>query len=346
MFCFDIETMTYIRLGLYAAGIYICYVSWGVLQERISSTQYGAELHYFRSFVVLNILQSIVCCLWACGYYVYHRIFVKSKHLRISLFHRDPALWWRCLQIALINAIASPFGYHSLKYISYPIMILAKSCKLVPVMVIGIVFFRQKYETYKYMSVTLITMGVSLFMLYSGQSPKSLSSVANNVSFGDYMIGFLFVAMNLLLDGLTNASQDDLFMHYRVSGPEMMFYMNFLGVFWMLFYLILWPWQTEWRDAVNLFLSDLTCVRDIILFTLFGALGQTFVYATLQYFGALTLVTITVTRKLVTILLSVALFRHEINLYQWFAIALVFVGISTEAYAKEPRSELKNKKIT
>jgi hypothetical protein len=44
-----------------------------------------------------------------------------------------------------------------------------------------------------------------------------------------------------------------------------------------------------------------------------GGLGQLFIFETIQHFGSLTLVMVTVTRKLFTMLLSVIVFEHVLN---------------------------------
>ena len=329
--------MAYARLSTYALGIYVCFISWGILQERLSGT-YAMGTRQFESFVLLNLIQSVACCFWASSCYIYESRHSKYQSVYGSLFHKDLQLWWRYCQIAFLNALASPFGYHALKYINYPTMILAKSCKLVPLMLIGVFLFRRRYNCHKYMSVALFTIGVSLFTLASTvHSSKHQSSSIEHPSPRAFMTGLLLVSINLFLDGLINASQDHLFSHYQVSGYEMMFSMNFLGIFWMLLYVCLWPGQTEWSNAISLFMADPTCLRDVALFILCGTLGQRFIYATLKHFGAITLVTITVTRKLMTILLSVALFRHEINFMQWLGMVCVFFGITLEAYVKEFR---------
>jgi solute carrier family 35 (UDP-galactose transporter), member B1 len=338
--------MAYARLSTYALGIYVCFISWGILQERLSGT-YAMGTRRFESFVLLNLIQSVACCFLAYSGYVYESIYSKYRLFYGSLFRKDLKLWWRYSQIALLNVLASPFGYHALKYINYPTMILAKSCKLVPLMLVGVFVFRRRYDCHKYMSVTLFTVGVSLFTLASTVPSKHQSSFSTeHPSPSASMTGLLLVGINLFLDGLINASQDYLFSHYQVSGYEMMFSMNFLGSFWMLLYVCLWPGQTEWSSAISLFMADPMCLRDVVLFILCGTLGQRFIYATLKHFGAITLVTITVTRKLITILLSVALFRHDINIMQWLGMALVFLGITLEAYIKEFRYKPANKMIS
>lgn len=75
-------------------------------------------------------------------------------------------------------------------------------------------------------------------------------------------------------------------------------------------------------------------LSDILLFSLSGAVGQCFIFYTLGNFGSLSLVTVTVTRKLFTMLLSVVWFKHTLAFGQWAGIALVFGGIGLEAYIK------------
>jgi len=69
-------------------------------------------------------------------------------------------------------------------------------------------------------------------------------------------------------------------------------------------------------------------------FAFTGALGQLFIFETLQHFGSLTLVTITLTRKLFTMLLSVVVYNHKLTTGQWFGAGVVFAGISVEAFVK------------
>jgi len=48
----------------------------------------------------------------------------------------------------------------------------------------------------------------------------------------------------------------------------------------------------------------------------------------------LTLVTITLTRKLFTMLLSVVVYNHRLTKGQWLGAGVVFAGISVEAWVK------------
>lgn len=69
---------------------------------------------------------------------------------------------------------------------------------------------------------------------------------------------------------------------------------------------------------------------------------------TLEEFGSLILVTVTVTRKMVTMMLSVVWFGHTLSGMQWVGVGLVFAGIGTEAQLSrmEKQRKLQEKKST
>jgi UDP-galactose transporter B1 len=52
---------------------------------------------------------------------------------------------------------------------------------------------------------------------------------------------------------------------------------------------------------------------------------------TLSTFGSLLLVTVTVTRKMLTMILSVVWFGHRLSPMQWVGVGLVFGGVFVEA---------------
>ncbi|KAG1242377.1 hypothetical protein G6F68_016218 [Rhizopus microsporus] len=141
--------------------------------------------------------------------------------------------------------------------------------------------------------------------------------------------GLFLLCTNLSIDGLTNATQDQIFTKYKqvVSGQHMMFYMNVMGSLFSASYLILHPFNDELQQALLFFHQHPAVIRDVLLFGLCGALGQCFIFYTLQHYGSLRLVTVTVTRKLFTMLLSLFWFNHTLTLGQWIGVVLVFTGM-------------------
>lgn len=56
-----------------------------------------------------------------------------------------------------------------------------------------------------------------------------------------------------------------------------------------------------------------------------------FLVYTLSTFSSVLLVTVTVTRKMFTMILSVVAFGHRLTQMQWLGVGLVFGGIGVEA---------------
>ena len=99
-------------------------------------------------------------------------------------------------------------------------------------------------------------------------------------------------------------------------------------------YLLLLPLVTDDRqlyDALGFISRHPKVGRDILSFAVCGAVGQVFIFYTLAQFSSLLLVTITVTRKMLTMLLSVVWFRHRLSAGQWIGVAFVFGGVGAEA---------------
>jgi len=258
----------------------------------------------------------------------------KTIHMSFDLF-------LQYLRLALCFCFASPFGYASLKYIDYVAMNLGKSCKLLPLVIISIFFRGKKIDTAKLVSLLLITAGVTGFMLFDGKKAKKSHGIPNPTddsgsAWFNSMYGLFLLLINLALDGAMNTFQDEIFSQYKITSFQMMFHMNWISVVLMMFYLLS-PLTTElWRTLDGLVLYP-RLFADVCLFGFCGALGQAFVFYTIEKFGAISLVTVTVTRKLFTILLSVAYFGHALTIMQWVSVAVVFAALLLETFHKHKK---------
>ncbi|KAJ1731682.1 UDP-galactose transporter [Coemansia biformis] len=306
-------------------GIYACFLSWSTLQERVTTATYGEDHQRFRFMIVLNALQAVAAALVG---YLYIRV-VQRKPMPEMTTRR----WTRFFQVAFLNSIASPFGYMALRYINYPTMTLAKTCKMVPVLLMNKVLYRRHYPGHKYLVVAMVTAGVSAFMLFNSSSGSSgggkIKAVENS------LLGLLLVLVNLTIDGAVNSTQDQVFAEDKeISGQHMMCIMNLCSTILMGAWLLN-PYNPELASAVRFLRTHPRAMVDIGLFAMCGALGQCFVFYTLATFGSLTLTTVTVTRKFLTILVSVFLNGHRLNAHQWSATGFVFAGISLDVYKKQ-----------
>ncbi|VFV47339.1 solute carrier family 35 member [Lynx pardinus] len=163
--------------------------------------------------------------------------------------------------------------------------------------------------------------------LYAACSVSYLGAMVSSNSALQF-VNYPTQLLSLTLDGLTGVSQDHMRAHYQTGSNHMMLNINL--------------WSTLLLGAGILFTGELweflsfaerypTIIYNILLFGLTSALGQSFIFMTVVYFGPLTCSIITTTRKFFTILASVILFANPISPLQWVGTVLVFLGLGLDA---------------
>lgn len=214
------------------------------------------------------------------------------------------ALLWQYFQCAVIITTAAPFGFAALAYISYPAMVLAKSCKLVPVMLMNVVLYRRKFAPYKYLVVALVTIGITSFMFFGKEKKGHKNSGGpTNAAVGAWaqLIGMGYLLANLLLDGVVNSTQDQIFQTFKPTGQQMMLHINLfstlistvLSVLPLPHIPVIHPTdagELELLYAIQFLKTHPDALKALAQFAITGALGQLFIFETLQHFGSLTLV--------------------------------------------------------
>lgn len=347
-----------LQLLVCVGGIYASFLTWGLLQERITTTAFEPEpsglepapaQEFFRFPIFLNTIQSLFA-------FVSGSLYLTATAPSSSMLPARAA-FLPLLMIAVTQTLASPFGYASLAHVDYLTFVLAKSCKLLPVMFLHVTFYRKRYPLSKYLIVAAVTTGVAIFTLYHPPKPgKSPRGPAKSSYYG-----LSLLAINLLFDGLTNTTQDHIFSsparYGRVTSSQMMAITNFYATAMMAVYLLVTPHiptellpafaQTsnihELSSALAFLQRHPSVLYDVLGFALCGAIGQLFIFATLERFSSLLLVTVTVTRKMLTMVLSVVWYGKSLTGGQWAGVGLVFGGIGTEAYISAQEKKAKQK---
>ncbi|KAL1297003.1 hypothetical protein AAFC00_004598 [Neodothiora populina] len=348
---------TVATLMICVGGIYASFLTWGILQERITTTVYGTATspERFHSPVVVNTVQSIFAA--ALGY-IY--LLLSRKTPSDLPIYPTRQILLPMLMVSFTSSLASPFGYASLKYVDYITFTLAKSCKLLPVMLLHVTLFGRRYPWYKYLVVLLVTAGVAIFTLHQpSKKPSSKSSASSKDN--NSLIGLALLSVNLLFDGLTNSTQDHIYKAFRpYTGQQMMCGLNILSTLMTTTYLMFEPFLSvteagaffgmkpgdgELSRALDFVSRHPGVGWDILGFAACGALGQVFIFYTLSTFGSLLLVTVTVTRKMLTMILSVVWFGHRLSPMQWLGVGLVFGGVGVEAQLSKQEKRQKGKPV-
>ena len=173
---------------------------------------------------------------------------------------------------------------------------------------------------------------MSIFTLFDGSSHSSKGSQSNS------LFGILLLLINLFIDGLMNSWQDELFQKWRVKAQHVMFFMNILSAALLTLYLVLGSFLGFNGElaAFLVFIKNYpSAIWDMLAFGLLGSLGQLFIFHTVEHFGSLLLVTVTVTRKLMTMGVSLLWFGHAIRWQQSIGVIAVFSALAMETLGKK-----------
>uniref|UniRef100_A0A1A8G7X1 Solute carrier family 35 member B1 n=1 Tax=Nothobranchius korthausae TaxID=1143690 RepID=A0A1A8G7X1_9TELE len=304
-----------IRFIVCFLGVFVCYFYYGILQETITRGDYGGEKFTFaRTLVFIQCITSAIFAKFLI------QCFESSKP--------DHTTNWLNGLCSLFFVGAMVSSNSALLYVNYPTQVLGKSCKPIPVMILGVTILRKKYPLAKYLCVLLIVSGVALFLY----KPNNGSAVTDDHIFG---FGEILLLVSLTLDGLTGVAQDHMRARFQTSANHMMLNINMWSIL-ILGSVVLWTGEV-WK-FLTFAEHHPSIFYNILLFGLTSALGQTFIFMTVVYFGPLTCSIVTTTRKFFTILGSVILFGNVMSGMQWLGTILVFLGLGLDAkFGKAPK---------
>jgi UDP-galactose transporter B1 len=225
------------------------------------------------------------------------------------------------------NCIGPACGFAALRYISYPAQVLAKSSKMIPVMVLGTLLKGKQYPLIEYICCAAITGGVALFAAHTTKSSASRLAAPNAP------LGYALCLANLVLDGYTNVEQDAIHKRYRGgTALHMMCWMNFWSG--AIYLPLLFVFSSTGRAVGSFCAAHPAAALDLLLFCLCGAAGQLFIFYTIKTFGSLVNTLVTTTRKFFSILGSVVWNGNALAPQQWAAVVLVFAGLIASSATK------------
>ena len=209
----------------------------------------------------------------------------------------------------------------SLQYLNYPTQLLFKSCKIIPVMIGGIMLLRKRYTLFEYLSAILLSLG--LIELTFG------NAYSDGLSFN--LLGTGIICCALFADAFIGNFQEGTLTQYNVSSREMALYSHMMGSGQLLLVLIL---VGQLVPAFVFCWNNPIAYVYILLFSGCGYVGANFVLVMIKLFGAFITTTVTSCRKFITLVLSFFFFPKPFTIHYLIATVLVIVGISLHIYAK------------
>lgn len=351
--------------ALLVVSIWGLLVLFGLFQERIATAPYGGDGgadtgERFTGTPLLYLVGTFASALVASVAAALTRqtapppATTTRAHLQFGL-------------VALCACVGSPLAYISLRFIDYPLLVLASSCKLLPIILVGSIAHSANYGALDFATAGAMGVGVALYSTTAAAAaatttaaaalpppatpsasaavlpvpppqqplPSLLGAVSPAVSTG---IGLALVALNLLIDGVMTTGQDALYARYRVPPFIMMARINGWGAALVAAALgaevAVSGWQASIAGGAAAFIGCHPSLGlHLVGLAACSALAQLFVYVALRRHGSFVTTAITISRKFVSVLLSVVLFGHELTRGQWVGVGAVFAGLSLQLLA-------------
>lgn len=178
----------------------------------------------------------------------------------------------------------------------------------------------------EYASVIAIIAGTAIVSM-GGKKKSGPASSA---------LGITFIFLSLAADGLTGGLQKRLKAKTAALGVKPKPY-DFM--FWTNFYMALTAAVIalvfgEFATGFKFLSSNPAMFEKVLKFALCSAVGQSFIFYTISNFDPLVATTVTTTRKVFSVLLSIFLNGHAMSVEGWIGIGLASAGILSELLDK------------
>ena len=349
----DVITLLYCFLGLQ-----VSFLVWGLLQEKIMTTEYKSSplqptsvngheeqeeskrirFHDSQFLVLVNRILAFFTASVALMIQRYHgrkrvndRRYkrMSSRSTSSTIFLIPPLHKFSLCSVS--NILSSWCQYEALKYVNFPTQILSKACKLLPVMIMSQILSKKRYHRLEYLIAITVSLGMCLFLMGSDQEShlnKTSKESSNSYSLID---GLIILGLYLTFDSFTSNWQEKLSHQYQASSLQMM---TFVNLFSILLTLTSLAQQSHLIPSLRLVMSSFELSRDCFLLSVCSACGQLFIFYTISHFGAFTFTFIMTLRQTFAIILSCLIYGHSLTFLAVFGVFVVFGGSFAQIYLK------------
>jgi len=275
----------------------------------VMSVPYGGELFKVSIFLVLcNRIFAVMFAMTMCA--------VNQE----SPVNKAPL--WKYFAISLSNVAASTCQYEALKWVSFPVQMLGKSFKMMPVMVWGILISQKNYSLTDWAVAAAVTGGVTEFLMTGSIS-------APHGAKDDGMYGLALLLGFLLFDGFTSTFQEKLFKEHQTSKYNQMVYINLGSAFTSIVSLLL---TGGFAEAFAFCSAHPAFVVDASFLSGAAVGGQFFIYSMVKEFGALSFAATMNVRQVASIIVSYIVYSKPITLLQIGGLLIVFGALFYKSF--------------
>lgn len=223
--------------------------------------------------------------------------------------------------------------------IAMPLHMIFRAGSLIANMIMGIIILKKRYRLDKYISVGMITFGIAICTIISGQKvSKSVgqSTVAKETTeledFFWWTVGIACLTLALFVSARMGIYQEVLYKKHGKFPNEALYYTHLLPIpGFLVLTTNLWEHLTIAVNSSPIFVPVINLpVPCIIVYLIGNVLTQylciSSVYHLTTECSSLTVTLVITLRKFISLLFSILWFRNPFTIYHWIGTIAVFVG--------------------
>uniref|UniRef100_H2Z5A4 Adenosine 3'-phospho 5'-phosphosulfate transporter 1 n=1 Tax=Ciona savignyi TaxID=51511 RepID=H2Z5A4_CIOSA len=330
-----IQQKGFLKIIICASGLQISYLTWGVIQERIMTQEYGKTDAYagekFSNSQFLVFVNRLLA------------VFVAGMYTLATRQPRHTCPLYKFSYASFSNIMSSWFQYEALKFVTFPTQVLGKACKVIPVMLMGKLVSGNVYEVYEWITAGMLSIGISMFLLFQGSHHSSVQTTEETYSSTVVLLSGLTLMLGYMaFDSFTSNWQGSLFKTHKMSSVQMMFGVNLFSCIFTSCSLLE---QGGFVEASQFMFRHWDFAVHSVVLSLCSAVGQLFIFYTISEFGAVIFTVIMTVRQAIAILLSCIIYGHPVTLMGLVGIFVVFLALFLRIYARSRKAALKQAPI-
>jgi len=223
--------------------------------------------------------------------------------------------------LSLCTAGGIYFTNWSLKFINYPMRVMFKSSKLLPVMVMGLVIAKRKHTKTEYACAGLLVLGIVCFAMADARGSPKFD-----------IRGIFIISVGVLLDAITSNFEERRFFREKdCLHEEVILYSFALGAVWTLATISM---TGELTSALTVMKQEPLMLWMTVAFSVMGYLSIVFVLLLIKLFNASVAEAVKSVRKITTIVISFAFFGKTVTQMHAMGFLLFCASVGLGMYHK------------
>lgn len=298
------NTPPHVQFLSLCTAVFVCYCGYGYMQELIFRTEGMKPYGWYLTLVQFGIYS-----------------FLGGIETRTTTDHIRRIPLKTYAQLAFYTVATMGLSNASVGYLNYPTQVIFKCCKLIPVLIGGILIQGKKFNIYDISAAVIMSGGLILFTLAD-----------NSVSPNFDSRGYVMISLALVADAIIGNVQEKKMKQYQASNSELVAYSYSIGFVYIFVGTLL---SGELVDGFQFFGTHAyETYGYAVVFSLLGYAGISVVLTLIRTQGALVAVTVTTARKAITIVLSFFFFSKPFTIDYIWAAMLILIAIYLNVYSK------------